>query len=373
VRILLDYRPALRDRSGVGEYVHQLTCALAAQTDGLTVFSSSWKDRVTRSDLPAIHVVDRRVPVKMLNLLWHRLEWPPVERLTGQRYDVVHSGHPLLTPSLDAAQVITIHDLDFLAHPERTRAEVRRDYPVLARAHAQRADRILVPSRYTAQQVEEQLGIDVSRISICPHGRPPWTSRSRMPEDGYVLFLGTLEPRKNVGTLLTAYAALIDRHSELPPLLLAGTATPAAEPWLASIQRPPLAGRVRHIGYVQAGDRRALYEGARVLVLPSLEEGFGLPVLEAMTVGVPVVAADRGALPEVLGDAGALVEAEDADALAGAIERMIFDSAWADACASRGALRSRHFTWRAAADAALAAYGEAIRTRAGRGRARRRS
>jgi glycosyltransferase involved in cell wall biosynthesis len=368
LRILLDYRPALRARSGVGEYVHQLTLALAAQAADVTLFSSSWKDRVHGTGLPRVGVVDRHVPVRILNLLWHRLEWPPVERLAGGPYDVVHSAHPLLMPSRAAAQVITIHDLDFIVHPERTRAEIQRDYPALAHSHASRADRIIVPSRYTAAQVERQLGIDVSRISVCHHGAPAWPARRALPENGYLLFMGTLEARKNVGALLSAYAILAGRHPELPPLLLAGGATPAAEPWLTAIEQPPLAGRVRHIGYVQPDDRRALYEGARLLVLPSFDEGFVLPVLEAMTAGVAVVAANRGALPEVLGDAGALVEPDDPEAIAGAIERMIVDDGWAQACAAKGPLRARQFTWAAAAAAALDAYREALAVRARRQR-----
>src|SRR5262249_18873912 len=161
-----DYRPALRERSGSGEYTHQLARALLTSTAvggrrrdlDVTLFSSSWKHRfVPEPDLASAAIVDRRgpvrllnltwhrlewpaagasgaigdrrVPVRLLNLTWHRLEWPPAEMLTGARSDVVHSPHPLLMPSRHAAQVITIHDLNFLSHPERTRAEIRRDYP----------------------------------------------------------------------------------------------------------------------------------------------------------------------------------------------------------------------------------------------------
>ena len=140
MRVLIDYRSALRGRSGVGEYVHRLVAALLAAFPSNTsprqldvaLFSSSWKDRLTlSSDLDGAQAVDLRVPVSVLNLAWHRLGWPPVELLAGAAVDVTHSLHPLLLPTRDAAQVITIHDLNFLAHPERTRAEIRRDYPVL--------------------------------------------------------------------------------------------------------------------------------------------------------------------------------------------------------------------------------------------------
>jgi len=150
VRVLIDYRPALRARSGVGEYTHQLVKALLesypASATGdplaLTVFSSSWKDRlVDTPDFRGADAIDKRVPVSLLNFAWHRLGWPPIEQLTGRDFDVTHSLHPLLLPARHAAQVITIHDLYFLAHPERTRAEIRRDYPAPSIARTHRAGR----------------------------------------------------------------------------------------------------------------------------------------------------------------------------------------------------------------------------------------
>jgi glycosyltransferase involved in cell wall biosynthesis len=152
----------------------------------------------------------------------------------------------------------------------------------------------------------------------------------------------------------------------VPELLLAGSRTPESEPWLARIARAPLAGRVRYIGYVDPGDRKAIYEGARLLVQPSFEEGFGLPALEAMTIGVPIVAANRGALPEVVGDAGLLVDPDDTLGLAVAMTRMIDDDSLASACAARGVQRARRFRWSATAERVCEAYRLAIDCRARR-------
>ena len=127
--------------------------------------------------------------------------------------------------------------------------------------------------------------------------------------------------------------------------------------------QPPLQGIVRHLGYVDPARRRELYEGARLLVQPSFEEGFGFPVLEAMTIGVPVVAANRGALPEVLGDAGLLVDPDDPDQIASAIDRMLNDETLAASCASRGAARARQFDWPHTARLVHAAYQRAIEHR----------
>jgi glycosyltransferase involved in cell wall biosynthesis len=370
VRVLIDYRPALRQRSGVGEYTHQLVKALltafppGASDRGLEVslFSSSWKDRLTTADpdLAGATPIDRRVPVGVLNFAWHRLEWPKAETLTGRPFDITHSLHPLILPSRGAAHIVTIHDLNFLMHPERTRAEIRRDYPTLAPEHARRADRVIAVSRFTAREVERRLGVPAERISVCSPGAPDWTPRSRPANaNAYVLFFGTLEPRKNVGVLLDAYETLLKRR-RMPPLVLAGQATAESESWLARISKPPLSGAVRHVGYVDPHRRRELYEGARFLVQPSFEEGFGLPVLEAMTLGIPVIAANRGALPEVVEDAGPLVDPESVEELGAAIERMIEDETFAAVCAARGPLRARHFRWDVTAQRVYEAYELAI-------------
>jgi len=362
VRILLDYRPALRVRSGVGEYVHELARALAtlggeAAGDDVVLFSSSWKDRLDPHVLPGCSVVDRRIPVRCLNFAWHRLEWPPAEHLAGPGLDVVHSLHPLLLPARRAARVVTVHDLDFLAHPERTRAEIRRDYPALAGAHVRRADHVIVNSRFTAAEVTRTLGVPPARVTVCSPGAPDWRPNDPRTPGGYVLFIGTLEPRKNLPTLLDAWAMLVSRRPDLPELVLAGQPTPEATPWLARLEREPLAGRARAIGYVPPERRRAVFEGAAALVVPSYHEGFGIPALEAMTMGVPVVAANRGALPEVVGDAGLLVDPHDAAQLADALERVLTDGSLAVALGERGRARAARYTWRAAAKVALTSVG----------------
>jgi glycosyltransferase involved in cell wall biosynthesis len=271
--------------------------------------------------------------------------------------------HPLLMPAHRAARVVTIHDLNFLSHPERTRAEIRRDYPALARRHAQQADAIIAVSHFTAGEVQRLFDIPADRVAVCSPGAPPWTPRDGPPATGYVLFFGTLEPRKNVGGLLDAYERLAGRRRLLPQLVLAGQATEAARPWLERIRRPPLDRVVRHVGYVDPARRRELYADAICLVQPSFEEGFGITVLEAMTAGVPVVVTDRGALPEVAGGAGEVVSADDPDELAAAVERLIDDPALAARRTALGIARAREFRWDATARKVYDTYEYANRHR----------
>lgn len=363
MRIVLDYRPALRQRTGVGHYVHELASALQTRlphTDSLVLFSSSWKDRLSPVSIPGAERVDLRVPVRLLNLAWHRFEWPPVERFAGS-VDVTHSAHPLLMPSSGAAQVVTVHDLDFLDHPERTRAEIKRDYPALAAGHAARADLVVVVSEHTAAAVRNRLGVPDERVVICRPGAPSVTPWEPTLHAGPILFIGTIEPRKNLPMLFSAYERVVAGRPDAPPLVLAGRSVEQSASILQSLAaRRTLAGRVRYLGYVSDDERNQLYQDASMLVLPSLEEGFGMTAVEAMQAGVPVVASNRGALPEVIGDAGALVDPTDEPALAAAIEQLLANPTERNARAEAGRIRARLFTWSASAARLVDAYRETV-------------
>jgi glycosyltransferase involved in cell wall biosynthesis len=377
VHILVDYRPALRERTGVGEFVHELVLALAGSngrdgSDRIAIFTNSWKDRPTpalASEMPSVRIVDVKLPVRALLWSWNRLEWPPVEWLAGV-HDVIHSQSPLLIPASRAAQVVTVHDLDFLRHPDQMTAEIRRDYPALARSHAARADGVIVSSQYAAVEVTRELRIDPSRVHVCPPGRPSWADAvlRRRNESGlpgkHILFMGTLSVRKNVGTLLEAYARLRASMPDAPPLILAGHRTLASARWEARAEQPPLGGHVTITGYVDGARKIELYADAAMLVLPSYEEGFGLPVLEAMACGVPVIVSSRGSLPEVAGAAAAPIDPDDVDGFAEAM-RAVLQKDPAETRA-RGVAQAARYSWSACAAAARRAYASAIEVHARR-------
>ncbi len=184
-----------------------------------------------------------------------------------------------------------------------------------------------------------------------------------MDSGGYILFMGTLERRKNVGGLLDAYERLLASARNVPRLTIAGRAGPDAEQWLHRIAQPPLAGHVEYTGYVPAGMRESLFKGAQLFVLPSFEEGFGLPALEAMSAGIPVVTSNRGSLPEVVGDAGILIDPDDPESLTAAMTRILSDSSLRATCAHRGLNRARQFTWTQTARAVRRTYQDALMER----------
>ena len=356
MRILLDYRPALRQRTGVGEYAHGLAaalCAILPPGDSLTLFSSSWKDRLSPVSIDRARVSDSRVPVRVLNFAWHRLGWPPVELLAG-RADIAHSMHPLMMPSR-AARIVTIHDLYFLDRPDHASAEIRRDYPRLARDHAHRADAVVVNSEYTRTQVIDRLGLAADRVTVCRPGAPDWSRRPEPASPGHILFIGTIAPRKNAPGLLRAYTQLVSANRHAPELVLAGRMT-AEGLQGAGIDVAAVIDRIRMPGYVGEAAKRDLYARASMLVLPSFDEGFGIPALEAMAMGVPVIGANRGALPEVLGGAGLLIDPDNPETIADAMGRVLDDAALRRRMADAGVARAAQYTWKSSAERLYATY-----------------
>jgi glycosyltransferase involved in cell wall biosynthesis len=241
-------------------------------------------------------------------------------------------------------------------------AEIRRDYVELVRDHARRADGVLCVSEHTASEARRLLDVPPEKIGVTPLGVDPdfrepvseddveaTLRRLRLPRGG-ILYVGSEEKRKNLVSLVMAYLSLARRRPEVPALILAGPGSS----WAQGGTR--VGPQIRATGYLLRDDLRALMAASSVLVLPSLEEGFGLPVVEAMAAGLPVVCSRGSALEEVAGDAAALVEPGDASALASAIEGLLDDPDAAEALRRRGLERSQRFDWQDTAARTLAFY-----------------
>jgi glycosyltransferase involved in cell wall biosynthesis len=360
----LDVRPTLSRPTGVGTYVLGLAERLPALApeDRFHFFSASVKERYPpRAWAPNVRLVDRRLPVRGLNAAWNRLGWPPLDRLVGTPLDLVHSPTPLLVPCRRGKRVVTLHDLFFLKHPEMVEGETRRDFVSLVRDHVRRADGVLCVSEYTASEARRLLDIPEEKIAVTLHGVDPLyrsspseeqvdesLRRLRLPR-GALLYVGSAEKRKNLVTLVMAYMTLA-RRRRLPPLILAGPGTD----WAQGGNR--VGPQIVATGYLDKADLRALMAASAMLALPSLEEGFGLPVVEAMAAGLPVVCSSGSALAEVAGDAALLVDPHDVNGLAHAVERVIEDRALAADLRRRGLERSLRFDWEETAARTLAFY-----------------
>lgn len=243
--------------------------------------------------------------------------------------------------------VATFHDL-FVMTGEYSSPEFRARFAEQARHAAARSDLIITVSRFTLTQVEQLLGVPTSRIRVVPHG--VHTPASAVPgsdplRENLILFTGAIQRRKNVARLVRAF----ERMPSSWRLALAGAANGygAAEE-LRAVEESPRRGDIDVLGYVPAVDLENLYRRARVFAFPSLDEGFGMPVLEAMAHGVPVVTSTTSALPEVAGDAALLVDPKDTGALAAALWRLATDDSLRDELARRGLERARQFTWESA-------------------------
>jgi len=260
--------------------------------------------------------------------------------------------------------VALVHDLTPLLFPEWHSPRNRLGFTPLLRAAVRRARRIATVSAATREDLVRACPSAASKTVVVPNGLvpPPPVPPGPPPNDGrpYILFLGTLEPRKNVPRLVEAMESLWDCRPGFPDLLLAGGpgwGLPGFEARLAASRH---AARIRRVGYVDAVERTRLLRQARLLAYPSLYEGFGLPPLEAMAEGTPVVGSSSSSLPEVIGDAGLLPDPASVPAIAAALEKANDDEPWRRAARERGLERAKAFTWTASAEKMRALCEEAL-------------
>lgn len=297
-----------------------------------------------------------------------RVLWTLGRAAARERVDALHVQYfaPL---AARMPLVVTVHDLAFLHVPASFPRGLRLAMRVLVPWSVRRAARVVTVSDYTARDLVRRYGVGPDRLRVIPLGvrpelaaPPPDRVRDVLARHdlapGYVLSLGRLNARKNLRRLVQAYAAARAGGGVDVPLVLAGRADHGAASLLADL-RLDGARTVRWLGLVPEADLAALYAGAGCFVYPSLFEGFGLPVLEAMACGCPVISSDRTSLPEVVGKAGVLVDPEDVQALAAAIGRVLHDPALAATLREGGLARSRELTWERTARLTLAAYEEA--------------
>ena len=366
MNIGIDIRPSLVRPTGVGSYVLALAQRLPASAPDhhFYYFSASLRDRYPIRAWPAnVTLVDRHLPVRALNFAWNRLGWPPLDLLAHAHFDLVHSPHPLLVPARKAKHIVTIHDLFFLKHPEMTEDEIRRDYAPLVPKHVRRADGVICVSEHTASEARLLLDVPPAKIAVIPNGVDPVyrapiapeavdavLARRRLPR-GAILYVGSEEKRKNLVNLAMAYMGLARRRRKpTPPLVLIGPGS-----WWAQ-GGTDVGPQIRAVGYLETNEIRALMAASALLVLPSLEEGFGLPVADAMAAGLPVVCSRGSALEEVAGGAATLVNPLDTKSIADGIERVLDDPALAEDHRRKGREQSRKFDWDTTAARTLEFY-----------------
>ena len=368
MRIGIDARIAYYAQGGIRNYVLRLLKALAAvdaDTDYRVLHSR--KDHSPPTPGPNFQ------PVACWTPSHHKLErWALGVETVRLRLNLLHS--PDFVPPAFGYQrsVITIHDLNFLYYPQFLTSESHRYYNRQIGWSVRRADHILADSHATQADLISLLAVPTERVTVvhlaaAPSFRPLPDAEVRRIlarydlEPGYLLFVGTLEPRKNLTGLLQAYRLVLsERTSTTPPLVLVGSKGWLYEEVFTRVEALHLVGQVRFLHGVPDVDLPAVYNGACLSATPSFYEGFGLPALEAMACGTPVVVSDRGSLPEVVGGAGVLVNPDAPDAIAQGLATVLTDPGLRARLREAGLARADCFTWEKAARETLAVYHEVL-------------
>jgi glycosyltransferase involved in cell wall biosynthesis len=378
MRVTLDLSPSVHHHAGLGRYAHELLASLTV-LDGANEYCAFYyaPRGDERPDPPLDRVPARTIrlpakPWRMSVLLAYGIgatmdRWLPSS-------DVFHATDHLLPPLRHSRSVFTIHDLIFRFYPEYHLPLNRWYLALMLPRFMQRADAIIAVSENTRRDVLRWMHIPPEKMVVIYEG----VDRAFRPLDDpvalvavrdkyhlpprFILYLGTVEPRKNLVTLLNAYQALLQRETAAPDLVVAGRRGWLYQPVFDRVRELGVEARVHFADYINAPDLPAVLNAAEVFVFPSLYEGFGLPPLEAMACGTPVICSNVSSLPEVVGEGGLLLEPRDPGAWVEAMAHVLSDEHLRTELRHRGIAQASKFSWERAARETLALYEKVGRT-----------
>lgn len=361
MRIAIDYTAAYEQGGGIGRYVRELTRALGnlSPRNQYRLFVSG----ATMSELPDLPGQNfqwrpTRVTPQWWARLWHRARLPvPVEVFTGS-VDIYHATDFTLPPTLPKTRtLLTVHDLSFVRVPESASPKLKAYLDVVVPRSVRRADHVLADSEATKADLIELYATPAEKVTVLlsgvdAHFRPitddvalaAVRQKYRLPHGPYIFSVGTVQPRKNYARLIAATSAIRQNGSDVS-LVIAGGKGWLEDPIYRAIEEHDLAEHVHFIGFADDTDLPALYSASLVTALPSLYEGFGIPVLEAMACGSPVITSNLSSLPEVAGDAAIMVNPYDAEALAEALFQVFTDADLRTSLIQRGLSHAQNFSW----------------------------
>jgi len=375
MRIAIDFTAFIPQMTGVDTYMKQLVSNLAKvdRTNQYRIYHNHEDRRIFADNLPGnfSHMSLSARP-RLLRLISQQVMLPVAA--SGWKADVVHSPSFIMPYLRGAARhVLTVHDMTSFSHPH-CHIALRRSwlYRRMVLASLRRADAVVVPSRATRQAILEFLpDLQPDRIHVTvpgigeefrlcdPASVREVVARLKLPQP-YILYVGTLEPRKNLPALVESYRRLVEAGAIKEHLVLAGKLGWGYEALLKQIQVPDLRGKVHLAGYVDQKDLPAVYAGARLFVYPSLHEGFGFPPLEAMACGVPVISTRSSSLAENLERAAELVVPDDIAGLADAMQRLLTDDTLRAKRQGQGLELARQYRWEQTARETVKSYQAAM-------------
>jgi len=377
IKVAMNAVPLMSPLTGIGQYVRQLSEQLLNinQANIHFFYGSGWGDEIRQQGLPAAANSLKLALRKNLPYSYELSRW--VQQLTFNQGiksftpDVYHEPS-FLSYRFDGPTVLTVHDLSWIRFPEAHPAERVRAMHKFFEPSLVRADQIITDAAFVKQELIDVFGLDASKIhpihlAAEPLFKPmPATAAASLLKSKgleyrqYWLAVGTLEPRKNLQLALEAFSALPEADRKKTPLVLAGMLGWKVGKLLPKIQAMEAARELLQMGYLSRQDLAAVVAGAKALIFPSVYEGFGLPLVEAMQCGTPVLASNASCLPEVLAGAGLLFDPNDADGLKALMLQMLGDDALAATLSSQGLVRAEHFSWQQTAQQTLDVYRLAV-------------
>ncbi len=378
-QIGIDASAVVGRRTGIGCYTAELLTGLGRiwpeAWPPARVWVNSRRHPLPANDpwhsSPAFSTRRTRIPGRVLLRSWQYLRWPPVERLAGP-LDLIHSPASYIPPTRRARRLITIHDVYFKHAPDHVEPYGGRYFLNTFERGLPALDHVIAVSRFTRDEFLRHYPIDPDRITVVPHGVDfdRFHERAEAADDACLTALGieppyffcvaTIEPRKNLGALVEAYAKArqIARTDagELPRLIIAGQQGWDVGAFEARLDEARLRDRIQLTGYVPNAALPALYRQALGFIFPSLYEGFGLPVLEAMACGCPTLISQTASLPEVAGEAAAYFDPKDTSSIANVLARFVTDPSMRNSLREAGLKQVRSFDWATTARKTLEVY-----------------
>jgi glycosyltransferase involved in cell wall biosynthesis len=375
MRIAIDYSAAVNQHAGIGRLVRNQVLALAEvdhDNDYRLVYARP--NRGSQPQFPRARNFARRevgLGERWLTILWHRAKLPvPADWLSGP-VDVYHCPDFVLPPLRNARGILTVHDLAFLMRPDCADSRLRAYLEEVVPRSVRRADFIIADSENTRNDLVVLMGVQPSSVAVVPGGVEERFTRVTDQEQlhkarrklgvgdvPFILAIGVIEPRKNLNRLMDAFAILKERGN-VPDdlkLVLAGGKGWLYDDIFAHHAASPVRDDILLPGFVADDLLPAIYSAAEALAFPSLYEGFGLPILEAMACGTPVVASRASCLPEVAEGAALLIDPNNVDGLTVALELVLLDSSLRDNLIAQGYERAAQYTWTRAAEQLLGVY-----------------
>jgi len=362
--------------TGIGNYTLNLAMSLneLSNLELEYFYGYSWSEKLQTIDAPKASKVKKLIRKLIPQAYVARRSAQQYAFSSGSKskhYDVYHEPN-FIPMQFNGPIVITVHDLSYIRFPDAHPVERVKMMSKMLPPAIRRADAIIADSHFTKQEIMDEFGVASEKIYVTHLGLSsefypreeqevsPVAMKYGLKPNQYFIAVGTIEPRKNLIQAVEAYRALPDELAKRYPLAIVGMRGWKDKGLFADLNTLVIEGKARLLGYVDAEDLPVLYSGARGLVFPSLYEGFGLPVLEAMACATPVIASNSSSIPEVIGDAGMLVDVGDIDGLKECIKTLCLNDAEFSRMSEEGVLQAKKFSWENCASQTYAAYLYAI-------------